>query len=135
MLRIEFCSRVPPRMFLVNVFKRTFSSNLGAVRASEGEQAVLVRGGVEQATVQNYLAWRRGLLAFVVIVTSLGAGLEFYRENYEEESGIDLFEEVKKHYSLPEAPEVNIEKIKEMIDGSSEKLPDASDVESKVREA
>lgn len=130
-------------MFVVNIFKRSFNSNLKTVTATEAERSSLFSAGVQQATVQNYLAWRRGLLAFVVIASTAGIVVDQYRQWTEEESGIDIFETLQDHFSSAIPPGLDIEKAKtdlqnqaqEKIDEAKENLPDASEVEAKVRDA
>lgn len=134
-------------MFLVNIFKRTFNSNLKTVSATGAERIALASAGVDQPIIQNYLAWRRGLLAFVVMVTVLGAGVKLYRHFIEEDvPRIDLFEEAQKHFHLVDPSQFDAEKAKktlletvdqaqEKIDEAKENMPDADALESKVREA
>ena len=125
-------------MFLVNIFKRTFNSNLRTVTASDTERSTLAASGVQQPTVQNYLAWRRGLLAFVVIATTVGVAVDQYREWTEEDSGVDIFETLKEHFSSVVPPKIDLEKAKEKvqekIDEVKENMPDAAEAEAKLRE-
>lgn len=126
-------------MFLLNIFKRTFNSNLKTISASGAERISLASAGVTQPTIQNYLAWRRGLLAFVVVITAIGGVLSGYREFFEEDvPGIDIFEEAKKHFSLVDPSQIDVEKAKEKIqekvDEAKENIPDENAIEPKVRE-
>ncbi len=125
-------------MFLINIFKRTFNSNLRTVKASAAERSTLDALGIQQPTVQNYLAWRRGLLAFVIIASTVGIAVDRYREWTEEEGGIDIYEELEEHFSSVVPPGIDLEKAKEQaqetIDEVKENLPDAAEVEAKVRE-
>lgn len=59
--------RVSP---LVHV-KRALGWNLGRVAPSPGETAALVAAGVTDPTVQRYAAWRRSLMRFALVPTSI----------------------------------------------------------------
>ena len=61
-------------MFFVNVFRRAFAANPNVVPATAGENSVLEANGIHQPTVQNYLAWRRSLMVFVVFATLAETG-------------------------------------------------------------
>jgi len=55
---------------LVHV-KRALGWNLGRVAPSPGETAALVAAGVTDPTVQRYVAWRRSLMRFALVPTSI----------------------------------------------------------------
>lgn len=62
-------------MGLFSFLARAFSSNLRTAKVLAGERTKLDACGIENPTVQRYLAWRRSIFAIVVIATGLGAAL------------------------------------------------------------
>jgi lysylphosphatidylglycerol synthetase-like protein (DUF2156 family) len=66
-------------MSLFTVIRRAFVSNLGKVSATSAEQASLEAAGVQEPTIQHYLAWRRSMVVMVVIATIVSAVLTTFR--------------------------------------------------------
>lgn len=79
---------------MISAIQRAFASNLQKVVVKPSERASLEASQIHNPTLQTYLAWRRGVLTFVVISTILSAGLTSYREMYEDDDRVDLIQEV-----------------------------------------
>lgn len=98
--------------------RRAFIANPRTVSLSESEQTTLVSQGVEQSTVQKYLAWRRGLMLFVVVATVLSAGLATWRDFAESEHRVDLYEAIEKY--LPLDPQAAVPAVIHAAEESAE---------------
>jgi hypothetical protein len=64
---------------------RAFTSNLGAIVVSPGEQAALAAEGITEPTMQRYVLWRRATVLMVVIATALSALVSTYSTFTEED--------------------------------------------------
>jgi hypothetical protein len=66
--------RSPNTDDLVQVASRAFNGNMQSIRLTETEEKELRRAGLQSTAMQNYAAWRRGML-LVVVVPGFLAGL------------------------------------------------------------
>jgi len=83
-------------MSIVLLLRRAFVSNLRHLTAAEEERAKLEAAGISEPTVQEYFAWRRSLMAMVVVATVLSTGLATYREFTETDETPSLFDNVSE---------------------------------------
>ncbi|MDZ4685090.1 MAG: hypothetical protein SH850_08360 [Planctomycetaceae bacterium] len=81
-------------MSIVLLLRRAFVSNLRNLTAGEDERATLARAGIDEPTIQGYFAWRRSLVAMVVLTTVLSAGLATFRELTETDEQVTLFDNI-----------------------------------------
>jgi hypothetical protein len=83
-------------MSIVRLLRRAFITNLRHLTATDDERAKLEAAGITEPKVQGYFAWRRSLMAMVVVATVLSTGLATYRELTETDETPSLFDNVSE---------------------------------------
>ena len=84
-------------MFLLNVIRRSFASNLQTIVCSPTEAAALNDVNIGTPVIQNYFAWRRSVLIFVVLCTTLSAGLSTFRSLNEVDQKPEILSTIEAH--------------------------------------
>jgi hypothetical protein len=84
-------------MFLLNVLRRSFASNLQTVTCSPKEAAKLNDVHIDIPVIQNYFAWRRSVMIFVVLSTALSAGLSTFRSIRETGQKPEILSTIETH--------------------------------------
>ncbi|HUQ71328.1 MAG TPA: hypothetical protein VM165_17500 [Planctomycetaceae bacterium] len=115
-------------MSILLLLRRAFISNLRTLPVAAGERAMLAAKGIAEPTVQGYFAWRRSLMAMVVLTTVLSTGLATYRELTETDETPTLFdnfsegltesiEEAMSDETMEEGeePEITVDAVKDQL--------------------
>jgi hypothetical protein len=84
-------------MFILNIFRRSFGSNLQGVSCSSAEAAALNGAKIETPVIQSYFAWRRSVMIFVVLCTALSAGLSTFRSIHEADQKPEILATLEAH--------------------------------------
>lgn len=95
------------------------------------EQSKLQERGVNDKTFQNYLAWRRSVLGFVILCTTVAAGLSTYHAWMDTSDRPDILASLESH--LADSMLAHDSEIASTMEQHSERIPiDAQDEEGET---
>lgn len=121
-------------MSIFSFLFRAFASNLRTVSAGRGESATLEATGIREPRIQGYFAWRRSLMAVVVVATILSAGLATYRDLTETGERPGVFQGITEQLMKGAGSAAPSAEIKHAIEEIKESLP-VDEVKEAIQDA